>query len=96
MLCFVLISIATQTLKQFDDDQQRKILALCFLMAHSVGCHEIWHLMFLCFQAVGAAAKQGLLRNAANTICHVKRLLARGPEEPEVQAAISNGPVKVL
>ena len=46
-------------------------------------------------QAVGLAAKQGILRNASNTVCHVKQLLGRGLEEEAVQAAISAEPSKV-
>jgi len=35
-------------------------------------------------QAVGAAAKQGMIRNLANTVCHVKAILGRRFDDPAV------------
>ena len=33
------------------------------------------------------AAKQGLIRNAANTICHVKHMLGLTYDDPQVEVA---------
>ncbi|XP_045166639.2 heat shock 70 kDa protein 14-like [Mercenaria mercenaria] len=35
-------------------------------------------------QAVGVAAKQGMIRNAQNTVCHVKQILGRKYDDPVV------------
>ncbi len=43
----------------------------------------------LCFQAVGLAAKHGLIRNPKNTVCNVKQLLGLDYSHPAV-AEISN------
>ena len=34
-------------------------------------------MVLVIFQAVGAAAKQGIIRNAQNSVCHVKQVLGR-------------------
>lgn len=47
------------------------------------------------FQTVGAAAKQGSIRNTQNTISFVKRVLGRPWEDPVTQEYISKSPVKV-
>lgn len=46
-------------------------------------------------QTVGAAAKQGIIRNASNTVSQVKRVLGRNFDDPVSQAYISYCPVKV-
>ena len=47
-------------------------------------------------QAVGLAAKQGMIRNAINTVCNVKQVLGRPYDDPLVQAtANSNSYAKV-
>lgn len=38
----------------------------------------------LFLQAVGVAAKQGMIRNLANTVCHVKQILGRRFDDPAV------------
>ncbi|PVD24364.1 hypothetical protein C0Q70_14845 [Pomacea canaliculata] len=45
---------------------------------------------------VGAAAKQGIIRNASNTVSQVKRVLGRNFDDPVSQAYISSCPVKIL
>lgn len=46
-------------------------------------------------QAVGAAAKQGSIRNTQNTISFVKSVLGRSWEDPVTQEYISKSPVKI-
>ncbi|GFR72103.1 heat shock 70 kDa protein 14-like, partial [Elysia marginata] len=45
---------------------------------------------------VGAAAKQGIIRNASNTVCHVKRLLGYQMEDPPVAEYSKTSSVKVV
>ena len=45
---------------------------------------------------MGLAAKQGMIRNAINTVCNVKQVLGRPYDDPLVQAtANSNSYAKV-
>lgn len=46
-------------------------------------------------QVVGIAAKQGMIRNAKNTVCHVKRLLGRDFSDDVVQNEIQKSQCKV-
>lgn len=46
-------------------------------------------------QAVGAAAKQGKVRNAQNTICNVKQILGRTNGDQLLQKYMDSSPVKV-
>ncbi|XP_050413388.1 heat shock 70 kDa protein 14 [Patella vulgata] len=46
-------------------------------------------------QSVGAAAKQGIIRNANNSICHVKQVIGRDFNDALVQDYISIWPVTV-
>ena len=41
--------------------------------------------LLLFLQVVGLPAKQGMIRNAKNTVCHVKRLLGREFDDEVVQ-----------
>jgi molecular chaperone DnaK (HSP70) len=41
-------------------------------------------------QTVGLSAKQGLVRNAANTVCSVKELIGQSFDSPAVQKASSS------
>ncbi|KAL8594041.1 hypothetical protein ACOMHN_016420 [Nucella lapillus] len=45
---------------------------------------------------VGASAKQGIVSNAKNTVCHVKRVLGRSFDDPVTQAYVTSSPVKVV
>ncbi|RUS88360.1 hypothetical protein EGW08_003872 [Elysia chlorotica] len=45
---------------------------------------------------VGAAAKQGIIRNASNTVCHVKRLLGCSPDDPLVAEYSKTSSVNVV
>ncbi|GFN74918.1 heat shock 70 kda protein 14-like [Plakobranchus ocellatus] len=45
---------------------------------------------------VGAAAKQGIIRNASNTVCHVKGLLGCRYEDPQTTEYIKTSTVNVL
>ncbi|XP_076447414.1 heat shock 70 kDa protein 14-like [Babylonia areolata] len=45
---------------------------------------------------VGASAKQGIVSNARNTVCHVKRILGRSFEDPVTQEYVASSPVKVV
>ncbi len=45
---------------------------------------------------VGLPAKQGLIRNAANTVCHVKHLMGRPSDDPQVQMVKKWSQVKVV
>lgn len=46
-------------------------------------------------QAVGVAAKQGMVRNAQNTVCNVKQILGRSNDDPLLQQYIDTCPVKM-
>ena len=46
-------------------------------------------------QTVGAAAKQGLIRNAPNTVCFVKEVIGRAFDHEDIQRLIADSPVKV-
>lgn len=52
-------------------------------------------LFLVLFQTVGAAAKQSIIRNAQNTVCHVKRILGRPFDDAMSQEFIASCPVKV-
>ncbi|XP_022099193.1 heat shock 70 kDa protein 14-like [Acanthaster planci] len=45
---------------------------------------------------VGLSAKQGKIRNAVNTICHVKHTLGRRVEDNIVKQKIRDGPTKII
>ncbi|KAK3803085.1 hypothetical protein RRG08_028006 [Elysia crispata] len=45
---------------------------------------------------VGAAAKQGIIRNASNTVCHVKRLLGCQMDDPLVEEYSKTSSVNVV
>ncbi|XP_071082018.1 heat shock 70 kDa protein 14-like [Haliotis cracherodii] len=47
-------------------------------------------------QSVGAAAKQGIIRNAANTISNVKQILGRKMEDPVVENFSAKSTAKVV
>uniref|UniRef100_A0AAU0MVG6 Heat shock protein family A member 14 variant X1 n=1 Tax=Urechis unicinctus TaxID=6432 RepID=A0AAU0MVG6_UREUN len=47
-------------------------------------------------QAVGIAAKQGLIRNASNTVINVKQLLGRSRSESEVEEVAKTSKVKIV
>lgn len=47
-------------------------------------------------QAVGAAAKQGKVRNAQNTICNVKQILGRTNGDQLLQKYMDSSPVKMI
>ena len=54
-----------------------------------------WCLLTNNFQTVGVAAKQGSIRNTANTISFVKSVLGRSLEDPVSQEYIKKSQVKV-
>ncbi|ELT89646.1 hypothetical protein CAPTEDRAFT_99522, partial [Capitella teleta] len=47
-------------------------------------------------KVVGLPAKQGLYRNASNTICNVKELIGREADSEVVQNAMQNSNVKII
>ncbi|KAF6039214.1 hypothetical protein EB796_002484 [Bugula neritina] len=47
-------------------------------------------------KVVGLPAKQGLIRNAKNTVCRAKRLLGRQFADPEVQKEINNSQCSII
>ncbi|XP_064632743.1 heat shock 70 kDa protein 14-like [Lineus longissimus] len=47
-------------------------------------------------QNVGLAAKQGLIRNAANTICNVKQIVGCKYDDPAVAEMMANSKLKIL
>lgn len=56
----------------------------------------IYITIFLCaYQAVGLAAKQGILRNQLNTICEVNQLVGRPFNDPQVEEIVKSSSVKV-
>lgn len=52
--------------------------------------------MILVLQVVGLPAKQGILRNAKNTVCHAKKLIGKAFDSIDVQQESSQSQCQVL
>ena len=58
-------------------------------------CYLVYTYILLLQQAVGAAAKQGIVRNAQNTVCNVKQILGRTADDEVLQQYMDSCTVKV-